>query len=78
MEDPNADINEVVANNDTATTESGDPVDGDLLSNDFDPEGDTLTVNTTPVTDPTNGTVVINTDGTFTYTPTGGNSYNNS
>jgi hypothetical protein len=34
----------------------------------FDPDGDTLT--TTAVTQGTNGTVVINVDGTVTYTPT--------
>ncbi len=36
---------------------------------DNDPEGGPIFVNTTPVTGPTNGTVVLNTDGTFTYTP---------
>ena len=43
----------------------------DVLSNDSDLDGDTLTVNTTPVVDPTNGTVQLNADGTFTYTPNG-------
>ncbi|WP_297696753.1 DUF2341 domain-containing protein, partial [uncultured Eudoraea sp.] len=41
----------------------------DLLLNDSDPDGDTLTVNTTPVSGPTNGSLVLNADGTFTYTP---------
>ena len=41
----------------------------DLLLNDTDPDGDTLTVNTTPVSGPSNGTLVLNGDGTFTYTP---------
>ena len=41
----------------------------ELLSNDSDVDGDTLQVNTTPVVGPTNGTVVLNADGTFTYTP---------
>lgn len=41
----------------------------DLLQNDTDPDGDTLTVNTTVVTPPANGIVVLATDGTFTYTP---------
>ncbi|WP_147678517.1 Ig-like domain-containing protein, partial [Algibacter pacificus] len=72
LADPNLDINEVIANNDTATTESGVPVSGNLVVNDFDPEGDNLVINTIPVTDPTNGTLVINPDGTFTYTPFGG------
>jgi len=42
-----------------------------ILSNDTDGggEGTTLTVNTTPVSGPDNGTISINTNGTFTYTP---------
>ncbi|WP_042348100.1 Ig-like domain-containing protein, partial [Capnocytophaga canis] len=39
-----------------------------VLSNDFDPEGDTFSVTTH--TNPSHGTVVLNADGTFTYTPT--------
>ncbi len=42
---------------------------GDLLGNDTDPNGDPLSLNTTPVSGTTNGTVVINPDGTYTYTP---------
>ena len=41
----------------------------DLLLNDSDVDGDTLTVNTTPIVDVVNGTLVLGTDGTFTYTP---------
>ncbi|WP_221797202.1 beta strand repeat-containing protein [Oceanobacter mangrovi] len=41
----------------------------DILGNDSDLDGDSLTVNTTPVTDVSNGTLVLNADGTFTYTP---------
>ena len=41
----------------------------DLLQNDSDPDGDTLTVNTTPVSGPANGSLTLGTDGTFTYTP---------
>jgi VCBS repeat-containing protein len=40
-----------------------------LLDNDSDPEGDALTVNTTPVSGPSNGTVTLNADGSFSYTP---------
>ncbi len=64
--------NPPVANNDTATTEENTPVDGSLLPNDFDPDGDPITINTTPIINPLNGTVVINSDGTFTYTPIDG------
>ena len=40
-----------------------------LVANDTDLDGDPLTVNTTPIVDVTNGTLVLNADGTFTYTP---------
>ena len=43
-----------------------------ILQNDTDAEGDTLTVNTTPVTNVSNGTLVLNADGSFTYTPNAG------
>jgi VCBS repeat-containing protein len=41
----------------------------DLLLNDSDIDGDTLTVNTTPVSGPSNGELVLNADGSFIYTP---------
>ncbi|WP_460242375.1 tandem-95 repeat protein, partial [Aurantivibrio infirmus] len=41
----------------------------DVLANDSDIDGDSLTVNTTPVTDVANGTLTLNADGTFTYVP---------
>ena len=41
----------------------------DLLRNDSDLDGDTLTVNTTPVVDVGHGTLLLNAGGTFTYTP---------
>ncbi|MCC4214375.1 Ig-like domain-containing protein, partial [Leeuwenhoekiella parthenopeia] len=56
-----------VANDDTNITEVGVPIEGNVLSNDFDPDGDAITV--TGKTDPDHGTVVINPDGTYTYTP---------
>ena len=58
-----------VAANDNFSTDEDVALTGDLLSNDSDVDGDTLQVNTTPVAGPTNGTVDLNTDGTFTYTP---------
>ncbi len=46
---------------------------GNLRSNDpADPEGDTVTIDATPVADPTKGSVVIHPDGTFDYTPGAG------
>jgi LPXTG-motif cell wall-anchored protein len=41
-----------------------------VLTNDTDPEGDPLTV--TSNTDPTNGSVTVNADGSYTYTPNPG------
>ena len=49
-----------------------DFVTGDLLANDSDPELQTLTVNTAPVVGPTDGTVTLNANGTFVYTPNAG------
>ena len=43
-----------------------------VLANDGDEDGDPLTVETTPVTAPTNGSVSLAADGSFTYTPNGG------
>ena len=41
-----------------------------ILTNDTDSDtGDTLTVTTTPIVDVSNGTLVLSTDGSFTYTP---------
>jgi len=61
-----------VANNDVSETLANIPVQSDLLVNDFDPDGDPLVVTTTPVVPPAHGSVVINSDGTFTYTPAAG------
>ncbi|MEP6340822.1 Ig-like domain-containing protein, partial [Parasphingorhabdus sp.] len=54
------------ATNDIASTDEDTPVTVDVLANDNDPDGDDLTV--TIATAP-NGTVMINPDGTITYTP---------
>ena len=43
-----------------------------VLGNDGDEDGDALTVWTTPIGAPSNGTLVLAADGSFTYTPTGG------
>ena len=48
------------------------PVSGDVSSNDFDEKGSTIYYNPTPVSGPSNGTLVLNVDGTFTYTPANG------
>lgn len=43
-----------------------------VLSNDGDLDGDSLTVQTSPVSGPANGVVLISSDGSFTYTPSSG------
>ncbi len=53
---------------DNASTNEDAAVTIDALSNDSDLDGDTLTVES--VTQPTNGSVVINADQTVTYSPT--------
>ncbi|MFW2544497.1 Ig-like domain-containing protein [Primorskyibacter sp. 2E107] len=55
---------------DAGTTTVGTPVTLTVLGNDTDPEGDTLS--TTSATDPANGSVAVNPDGTITYTPDAG------
>lgn len=39
-----------------------------VLDNDSDPDGDDLTVNTSPVSGPSNGSLTLNADGSFEYT----------
>ena len=58
------------AADDTAMTDGDVAVTIDVLDNDSDSEGDTLTV--TVVTQGGSGTVVNNNDGTVTYTPNAG------
>ena len=55
-----------VAANDSASTQEDTPVNIPVLANDSDPDGDPLTVTSA---DAQNGTVVIEADGTITYTP---------
>jgi hypothetical protein len=56
-----------IANNDTATTDEDTPVDINVLANDSEPDGDTLTVSA--VTQGANGTVSVNPDKTVHYAP---------
>ena len=58
-----------VAVDDTATTSVDTPVSIDALGNDTDLDGDTLSVTSTSAT---NGTVVVEADGSLTYTPDAG------
>ena len=56
-----------VAQNDSEVTNEDTPVSGTVVTNDSDPDGDALTYVQT--TNPANGQVSFNSDGTFTYTP---------
>ncbi len=58
-----------VASNDAYTGNEDISITGNVLTNDSDPDGDALTVTTTPVSGPSNGTLVLNGNGSFTYTP---------
>ncbi len=59
-----------IAQNDNYATSEDALLNGlTLLNNDFDGDGDLLTVNTTPVTNVSNGVLVLNSDGTFLYIP---------
>jgi hypothetical protein len=55
------------ANNDTATTNEDTPVNVNVLANDTEPDGDTLSV--VAVTQGANGAVSVNPDKTVKYTP---------
>ena len=67
---------EPVANDDAFAGDEDNDITGDVLNlrgggggEDTDDDNDTLTISATPVTDVANGTLVLNTNGTFTYTP---------
>ena len=58
-----------VAVNDSDTTDQNTAIDIDVMNNDSDPEGDPIQINS--FTQPSQGTVTLNVDGTFSYTPNG-------
>lgn len=62
----------IITNNDFAVTTQDVPVSGNLNTNNSDPSGTPLTVNTTPVKSPSNGVVSIGSNGSYTYTPNPG------
>jgi sugar lactone lactonase YvrE len=53
--------------NDSATTEKNKAVTGNVLTNDTDPQGQTLTVSAN--SEPANGTVTVAANGAYIYTP---------
>ncbi|MCZ2140621.1 MAG: tandem-95 repeat protein, partial [Bacteroidia bacterium] len=62
--------NQTYANDDAYVTKINTPVTDNVGLNDTDPQGDNVTF--TKVTNPNHGTVILNPDGTFTYTPNNG------
>ncbi len=56
-----------VANNDSASGSEDTPITGNVLTNDTDFEGNALTA--ALVAGPANGTLTLNADGSFSYTP---------
>src|SRR5690606_30415642 len=59
-----------VAVDDAVATWINLPVNGNVLTNDSDPNGDSISLNIIPVSGPANGSVTVNPDGSFTYVPT--------
>ena len=57
------------ANPDAVSGDEDTVISGNVRTNDSDIDGDTLQVSTTPVQGPTHGTLVLNSDGSFVYTP---------
>ncbi len=59
-----------IAADDNFSTQEDTSVNGNLMTNDSDPvENTNLALTITPVTPPTNGTVVLSSNGNFIYTP---------
>ncbi|MFC6997202.1 invasin domain 3-containing protein [Rufibacter roseus] len=58
-----------VAVNDTYTVNNHEKLTANVLLNDTDPDGDELRVKTTLIRQPLNGSIVIQENGNFTYTP---------
>jgi len=62
-------MNDIYATDGANIADEGDPQTGNVLDNVYDPEGDTPSVNTTPVNGVSNGTLTLNADGTYSYEP---------
>ncbi|MGI9377454.1 MAG: tandem-95 repeat protein, partial [Tsuneonella suprasediminis] len=60
-------VTDLTAADDSATTDEDTPVNGSVAGNDSTTSGGDLTFE--KASDPSHGTVVVNPDGTYTYTP---------
>jgi VCBS repeat-containing protein len=63
----NQNLSPIVANENIVTNEDTQ-VNGNILTNDSDPDG-TISANITPVQTASNGILILNVNGDFTYTP---------
>ncbi len=61
-----------VASDDQFTRTGGTPVTGNVLTNDSDADSAAASLRARQVSQPAGGTVVLNPDGSFTYTPNAG------
>jgi hypothetical protein len=61
--------NSVYATDDASIGKQDSTQTGNVLTNDYDPEGNSLTVNTTPLSNVANGSLTLNADGSFIYQP---------
>ncbi|MEK7255086.1 MAG: Ig-like domain-containing protein, partial [Bacteroidota bacterium] len=60
---------DLAAVDDDFSTEKDEPVSGNVLANDQNPDGSDLTVSLLPGSQPAHGDLILNPDGTFTYLP---------
>ncbi len=67
--EPAASTNTTTASDDYNSTPLNTPVNGSVKTNDNDPQGNTQLVTAQNTTIPGKGTLVLNTNGTYTFTP---------
>ncbi len=61
--------NSTFANDDALIMMQNESGTGNVSDNDFDPEGDNTMVNSIPIVAPLHGSLTLNQDGSYTYTP---------